>query len=136
MSNRVIGLFGAETKTGHHFLRAALDAGYLVRALLLPNYPSDSEYPNLEWVRGESLYDTEAIALIVKDVDFVVCMSNAEDSAGTAMNDEPSVMPRKEQAPSILDSTKPIASFMQLLYPIMKQQSSIKVFLFQVRLIV
>jgi hypothetical protein len=145
VSNKTIGLFGAETKTGQHFMRAALDAGYHVRALQLPNLPNCSDYPNLEWIYGESLYDTEALAMVVHNAQYVVCMANGQDSVGSALNHhhddhhhhhhrsgKGGRTSKPEQAPMIpIDATKPMACFIQLLYPILKKQSSVKVFLFQ-----
>jgi hypothetical protein len=159
-SNKTIGLFGAETKTGQHFLRVALDAGYHVQALQLPNYfphqhaasaiasdndDHDGDYPqNLEWVRGDSLYDPQALALVVKGAQYVVCLANYHESAGPAMNDNPAAGPppakqqhhqRRPEQPATphlpIDAAKPMACFIQLLYPILKQQPSLKVFLFQ-----
>jgi hypothetical protein len=146
VSNKTIGLFGAETKTGQHFMRAALDAGYHVRALQLPNLPNCSDYPNLEWIYGNALYDTEALAMVVQNAQYVVCMANGQDSVGSALNHhhhhddhhhhhrsgKTGGKSKPEQAPMIpIDATKPIACFIQLLYPLLKKQSSVKVFLFQ-----
>lgn len=128
-STKTIALFGAETKTGNEFLRMALDAGYAVRAMSLPHVPSQSDYAGLEWIRANSLYDKEAVELVIQDADFVVCMVNAESA--TEIDDEERC-PKPKSATAV-DASKPVTSFIDILYPLMKMEKSVQVFLFQVR---
>ncbi|GKY99705.1 hypothetical protein MPSEU_000924500 [Mayamaea pseudoterrestris] len=103
-----IAVFGATTKTGQAFCRLALDAGYLVRALL-GNSKKLNEQTNLSWIVG-SLNDDEAVRACVCGADYVFC-SLAEHQF-------------KKQKHLLRE-------FVQRLYPIMKEQTTIQVFLFQ-----
>jgi putative NADH-flavin reductase len=105
-----IAVFGATTKTGQAFVRLALDAGYQVRALLGNSKKMETQ-TNLEWIVG-SLNDEQAIEDCVRHVDFVVC-TLAEHKF-------------KKQKNMLRD-------FVVRLYPIMKEQRTVQVFLFQVR---
>ena len=105
-----IAVFGATTKTGQAFVRIALDAGYVVRALLGNSKKMDQQ-TNLEWIVG-SLNDDQAIRDCVDQADFVVC----------------TLAEHKFKKQKTL-----LREFIQRLYPIMKEQRSIQVFLFQVR---
>ena len=105
-----IAVFGATTKTGQAFVRIALDAGYVVRALLGNSKKMDQQ-TNLDWIVG-SLNDEQAIRDCVDQADFVVC----------------TLAEHKFKKQKTL-----MREFILRLYPIMKEQRSIQVFLFQVR---
>lgn len=82
-----IALFGANTKTGHCFLRLALDAGYRVRTM----DKTDISQP--------SLRKYKEMHHVLRNATFVVCFC-------------PDILPQ--------------------LYPLMKRESGIQVFLYQV----
>jgi len=115
-----IALFGAYSKTGNHFLRLALDAGYLVRALILAGGPTGclTEFvhqPTFHGITG-TLEEEDKIQRILRGADYVVCMLN-------------DTLPGKKEYPAGC-----LTSFIRLLYPLMKQEPSIQAFLFQVRI--
>lgn len=90
-STQQIALFGANTKTGHCFLRLALDAGYRVRIM----DATDISQP--------SLRKCKTMHHALRNATFVVCFC-------------PDILPQ--------------------LYPLMKKESGIQVFLYQVRNVV
>lgn len=89
-SSQQIALFGANTKTGHCFLRLALDAGYRVRTM----DKTDISQP--------SLRKYKEMHHVLRNATFVVCFC-------------PDILPQ--------------------LYPLMKRESGIQVFLYQVRFV-
>jgi hypothetical protein len=102
----------------------------------------------LHWIRADYIYDKNAMRRTVRNAQFVVCMM--QDSAPlssygiTPFDDGTSKSLKKRHPPHLPsmilpmdpklcpDPTKPLTSFIQLLYPIMKLETSIKVFLYQV----
>jgi hypothetical protein len=143
-----IALFGGHGKTGQHFLRLALDAGYRVRALLpvgcndsstaqTKQHHQHSTTTNLGRGPGEninnnnassymlpsslvrqfqgSLQDATQVKRVIRGADFVVCLLN-------------DTLPSKKQ-----DYThNTLDNFMRLLHPLLNQQRSVQVFLYQV----
>ena len=120
---KTIALFGANSKTGAHFLRLALDAGYEVRALLTdPALREEAFSESLQWVEAATYFDMEACKEVVQDTNYVVCML------------QEAIYIDEENLPAAdVDLGKPLTSFLQKLYPIMMEEVSIQVFLFQVR---
>jgi hypothetical protein len=104
----------------------------------------------LHWIRADYIYDTNAIRRTIRNTQFVVCIMQdnaplssygitpADDSTGTSKSvkkRQPSHIPSMilPMDPKLCpDPNKPITSFIQLLYPLMKRETSIKVFLYQV----
>ena len=121
-----IALFGGHGKTGKHFLRLALDAGYHVRALVPP---SNSHHHNRMSTRTLSeladhtalrkthgtLQESQKVQKVLKGAQLVVCLLN--DTLPSKGKDYPKDC---------------LANFMRLLYALMKKEGSIKVFLYQV----
>jgi hypothetical protein len=96
-NNGTIALFGIYSRTGNHFLRLALDAGYSVRVFLLPSASiidpngnkkikktitsvaiqdefSNTDETLLKWISAKRFDDKHAIQRTIKNVDYVVCM--------------------------------------------------------------
>lgn len=105
----------------------------------------------LHWIRADYVYDTNAMRRTIRNTQFVVCMM--QDSAPlsaygiTPADDSTAKLIKKKRShahqpimilpmdPTLCsDQTKPITSFLKLLYPVMKMEKSIKVFLYQVRI--
>ena len=156
-NNNTIALFGSGSPTATHFLRLALDAGYRVRALLVQSdhaLASRSTYqgqasrtakklrdefadcgdPALEWIRAGSVYDQQAVATVLQNAQYVVCM----------MNEAPLVCEGQDEGrqPTKYNAQKkkklplpeqPLTSFLRdVLYPLMRREDSMQVFLYQV----
>jgi hypothetical protein len=102
----------------------------------------------LHWVRADTIYDARACKRVLRGVDYVVCMMN-DAPVSCYVNKEAyadkkkgvkSIRTRRNSsASSDLQSqaycnnpSKPITSFVQMLYPLMKDIPSIQVFLYQV----
>jgi hypothetical protein len=115
----VVALFGAYGVTGHYFLKLAMEAGYHVRALILPGIVLDDlqDNENLTLVTGTFDEDNK-IRRVVRKAAYVVCMLNDCDNP---LQKNPSTAP-----PSNF-------SFMQRLVPIMEKCSACRVLLYQVR---
>jgi len=154
-TTKTIALFGGTGKTGRPFLRLALDAGYRVRALVPPRrrrrrLPSraardgiddeeDDDYdygaefgvddeeddedsidhPYLRRIVGDAT-DLDSIRHALRKSDYVVCLDGLTDAL-------PDVTSRHYPASNYL------TSFVRLLYPLMRQIPTIRVFLFQVK---
>ena len=121
VSDSTIALFGAHGKTGRYFLKHALNSAYSVRALVPQGLPKNSfqeyeDYPNFKVFRGE-VTDQEIIKHVIRKSKYVVCMLG-------------DTLPGKSEYPDNF-----LTSFLQHLYPLMKEESSIECFLFQVRTI-
>lgn len=156
-SHPTIALLGAGSPTATHFLRLALDAGYHVRALLIQSdhaLASRSTYQgrasltatklkeefadcrdvSLEWVRTGSIYDRRAVATVLHGVQYVVCMMN--DAPLVCEGQDEGQQPIKYNAQKkkkLQLPEKPLTSFLQdVLYPMMRREKSIQVFLYQV----
>lgn len=124
-SSQTIALFGASGITGGHFLQMALDAGYGVRCLPVddPREVGGGKGPCVAngaaagWKTIKAaLEDTKQVKRVLKSADFVVVMLN-------------DLLPgkNKEYPVSFL------SDFAARLYPLMRRQASIQVFLYQVR---
>jgi hypothetical protein len=118
-ASNTIALFGATGKTGNQFLRLALDAGYRVRALIKGGNAGNCsikgfiDQPGLTLVTGD-LTDEYKIKCTVRGSDCVVCMLG-------------DTLPTKKNYP-----VGRMTAFLNKLYPIMKKEASISVFLYQV----
>jgi hypothetical protein len=120
----VIAVFGAYGVTGHYFLQQALEAGYHVRALMLPGIVLGDMQgnANLSLITG-TLDDESKIRRVLKNSSFVVCMLT---DCGNTLQDPPSA------------SSPPPATtfdFIKRLCPIMEDVGLCQVFLYQVRLV-
>ena len=113
-----IALFGPNGKSGHQFLRLALDAGYNVHVLLSPKVSlraiqEFAGHPRLSITTG-NLTDEEQIEEVVQDAQYIVCMLN-------------DTLPTKREYPA-----KTLLHFVQRLYSIIgHRQSKLKLFVFQ-----
>ena len=133
-----IALFGANGKTGKHFLRQALVAGYQVRALV-PNPPiqvsttgsnksnstvsssTSNETCTFQEFESQSAFkkvcggldDSKAVRRTLRGADYVVCLLT-------------DTLPTKDYPKDCL------AGFIRRLYPLMQREPNIKVFLYQV----
>lgn len=74
-SKGTIALFGATGNTGKHFLPAALDAGFAVKALVRNPAKVTLNNPALTLVKGD-LDNAEDIGSLIQGADFVVCLAN------------------------------------------------------------
>jgi hypothetical protein len=112
-----IALFGASGKTGNEFIRLALNAGYLVRALIhdlkAGNMRELLHQDGLLFVTG-TLENEHKLEETVRGANYVVCMLGE-------------TLPTKQKYP-----VGCMTAFLGKLYPIMKRESSISVFLYQV----
>jgi len=116
---KTIALFGVSGVTGHYFLQLAVEAGYQVRALILPGFELEEmkENPNLTLING-TMDDETNIYRVIRKAAYVVCMLN--DCPQTL---EPS--PGTNPPPSNYE-------FIRKLVPLMSKCSSCKVLLYQV----
>jgi hypothetical protein len=112
-----IALFGASGKTGNEFIRLALNAGYLVRALIhdlkAGNMRELVDQDGLKLVTG-TLENEHKLEETVRGANYVVCMLGE-------------TLPTKQKYP-----VGCMAAFLGKLYPIMKRETSVSVFLYQV----
>jgi len=76
-SDEIIAIFGAYGVTGHHFLKFAMEAGYKVKALVLPGMDMDdvAGSGNLRLVTG-SFEEMEKVRMVVHNATYVVCLLN------------------------------------------------------------
>ena len=107
-----IALFGGTGGTGSEILAAALDQGYLVRALVRTPSKVTIEHENLTVFKGD-IAATDAVKDTVKGADYVI-------SAVGGPLGKPKDFP-----------VGTIVQFIQDLVEIMKQEPSVKVFLHQ-----
>lgn len=113
-----IAVFGAYGTTGMYFSSQALDAGYHVHALILPELV-DNKWESLQHRRNFSaihgnLDDEKKVRAVLEDAQCVVCLLN--DTIETTSKQYPK---------------KFLSSFVEFLYPIMKETPTIRVFLYQ-----
>jgi hypothetical protein len=112
-----IALFGASGKTGNEFIRLALNAGYLVRALIhdlkAGNMRELVDQDGLLFVTG-TLENEHKLQETVRGANYVVCMLGE-------------TLPTKQKYP-----VGCMTAFLGKLYPIMKREPSVSVFLYQV----
>lgn len=118
-SEKTIALFGVNGVTGHYFLQLAVEAGYQVRALILPGFELEDmrENPNLRLIHG-TLDDVAKIHRVVRKAAYVVCMLNDCPQAIQSSN-------TPNEAPSNY-------AFIRKLVPLMSECSACKVLLYQV----
>ena len=76
-SEKTIALFGVNGVTGNYFLQLAVEAGYQVRALILPGFELEDMQanPNLTLIYG-TLDDDAKIHRVIRKAAYVVCMLN------------------------------------------------------------
>jgi hypothetical protein len=105
----------------------------------------------LHWVRADSVYDARACQRVLRGADYVVCMMNEsplaydsndfhadeskeakKDAKKHAKNGRGSFQKDRTSMTMCSDTSKPITSFIKILYPLMLQQATIQVFLYQV----
>lgn len=110
-----IALFGAYGSTGDHFTRLALDAGYSVRALILPGAKSESNIPcSSAYVSVVgSLEDNHKVEEVLSGATYVICMLS-------------DTLTKTEGYKSDCFSR-----FVKILYPLMKSEPTIQLFLYQ-----
>lgn len=146
-------LIQQSSSVSDHPIRNAETAA-LAKALK-EQFADQSAQMHLHWVRADSVYDARACQRVLRGADYVVCMMNeapltCDADESTESNDRkkknsihstyrcsvPISKDRERDRTSISlcnDCSKPITSFLQVLYPLMKEEASIQVFLYQVR---
>jgi hypothetical protein len=108
---------------------------------------------SLHWVRADSIYEERACQRVLRGADYVVCMMNdapmscyveADAAAAGSKHSKTGTNKASRHRVNSASSTdrksiarckdryKPIASFVQILYPLMKEVPTIQVFLYQV----
>jgi hypothetical protein len=117
---KTIALFGVSGVTGHYFLQLAVEAGYHVRALILPGFELEDmkENPSLTLVHG-TMDDQAKIHRVIRKAAYVVCM----------LNDCPLTL---DTIPPTLVATHSNYDFVQKLIPLMSRCANCKVLLYQV----
>lgn len=117
---KTIALFGINGVTGHYFLQLAVEAGYHVRALILPGFELEDmkENPNLTLVHG-TMDDQAKIHRVIRKAAFVVCM----------LNDCPQTL-ETTTPPTLVNQSN--YDFIQKLVPLMSRCSNCKILLYQV----
>jgi hypothetical protein len=119
-NDEIIALFGIHGATGSHFVKLALDAGYRVQALVPPTSSSKVTLQHSSLTLIEGTLDgknAKALAQVVNHATYVVCLLGKD------------VLPPKPHYPPHY-----LLEFCKTLYPIMKESSSTKLFLYQVRM--
>lgn len=115
--DRTIALFGVNGVTGHYFLQLAVEAGYHVRAMIIPGFELEDmkDNPNLTLIHG-TMDDVRKIHRVIRKAAYVVCM----------LTDCPQPL---EGSPHTLSNY----NFIQNLVPLMSECDACKVLLYQVR---
>jgi hypothetical protein len=148
-SEETIAVFGAYGVTGHYFLQLAMEAGYKVRALVLPGITLDDVAPaseNLRLITG-SFDEEEKVRRVVKSASYVVCLLNdcnkslqlkrqQEDARTCAANLEnipPIMHPNRDEHDGKPSACSSNLKFMQTLIPILDELDTCRVLLYQVR---
>lgn len=143
-SEETIAIFGAYGVTGHHFLQLAMEAGYKIRALLLPGLELDDVVANdsVKLITG-SFDEEDKVRRVVKNASYVVCLLNDCERSlhnqtqdenlcptnGNSNNSHISTVP--SSAPSFSSSSN--LGFFQKLIPILEESKTCRVLLYQVR---
>ena len=70
----MILLTGATGFVGTHLLKALLEKGYKIRALILPDEQIPSDETNLEWIRGD-IRDKESLGNCFSGISMVLHMA-------------------------------------------------------------
>jgi hypothetical protein len=114
--DKTIALFGVNGVTGHYFLQLAVEAGYHVRAMIIPGFELEDmkENPNLTLIHG-TMDDVRKIHRVIRKAAYVVCMLT--------------------DCPQPFESTRNTLSnyeFIQNLVPLMAECPACKVLLYQV----
>ena len=117
---KTVAVFGVTGVTGHYFLQLAIEAGYHVRALILPGFELEDmkDNPHLTLVQG-TMDDQAKIHRVIRKAAYVVCM----------LNDCPLTL---DTVPPTLVATHSNYDFVQKLVPLMSRCSNCKVLLYQV----
>ena len=117
-TKNVIALFGAYGVTGHYFLQLALEAGYYVRALILPGIVLEDMQGNDKLTLVTGTMDEEPkIRRVLKGSAYVVCM----------LTDCDTTLQRPPQSP-----TTTTLNFVKLLYQMLKDSRKSRIILYQV----
>ena len=112
-SDETIALFGAHGATGKHFLKLALDAGYLIRALVPSAESVELKNEQITIIEG-SIDNADKIEQTLIGATYVVCMLG-------------DTLPRRRDY-----KENCLLDFIKVLYPLMKE-SCTRLFLYQVR---
>ena len=117
---KTVAIFGVTGVTGHYFLQLAIEAGYHVRALILPGFELEDmkDNPHLTLIQG-TMDDQAKIHRVIRKAAYVVCM----------LNDCPHTL---DTVPPTLVATHSNYDFIQKLVPLMSRCSNCKVLLYQV----
>ena len=124
-SEEIIAVFGAYGITGQYFLQRAMEAGYNVKAMILPGMEMEdvSSCQSLRLYTG-TLDEVDKIQEVVKDASYVVCLlSDCDDE-----NFNPPVGNEEEGAS--YDFNK--LNFVHNLVPMLENSSKCRVLLYQV----
>lgn len=101
------------------------------------SHPHPQQPQQLEWVRAGSVYDAAAVAAVLQNATYVVCMMN-HDAPLVCEGEREARRPvkynaqKKKREETPLAPDQPLTSFLQTLYPLMRREESIRVFLYQV----
>jgi nucleoside-diphosphate-sugar epimerase len=106
-----IALFGGTGRTGSYLVTLALEQGYKVQMLARTPSKVETKHANLTVVQG-GFSDKEALEKVVKGATYVISCAGGQ---ATGKNYPKDLM----------------LNFVQLLYPIMEAEASVKVFLYQ-----
>jgi hypothetical protein len=109
---------------------------------LRDDFSAQESLSTLHWIYADCIFDLQAIRCTLRNAQFVVCMMQDGAPITSYCMHSDQTTKTKKMSPKIpmgstsqslcADHAKPIASFINLLYPIMKEETSIKVFLYQV----
>jgi len=130
-------LASRSTYPGHASRTAsALKEEFYSSCMMNASSSSSSSQQQLEWVRAGSVYDAAAVAAVVQNATYVVCMMNHPEAPLVCEGEQEAQQPVKynaqKKAKAPLTPDQPLTSFLQVLYPLMRQEESIRVFLYQV----
>lgn len=123
-SEEIIAVFGGYGVTGSHFLQKAIDAGYNVKAMILPGMEMEdvSSCQSLRLYTG-TLDEVDKVQEVVKDATYVVCLlSDCDDE-----NFNPPV--GNEEEAGSYDFQK--LNFVHNLVPMLEHSGKCRVLLYQ-----
>ncbi len=124
-SEEIIAVFGAYGVTGQYFLQRAMEAGYNVKAMILPGMDLEdvSSCQSLRLYTG-TLDEVDKVQEVVKDASYVVCLlSDCDDE-----NFNPPI--GNEEEDGSYDFNK--LNFAHNLVPMLENSSKCRVLLYQV----
>ena len=126
-SEEIIAVFGAYGITGQYFLQRAMEAGYNVKAMVLPGMDLEdvSSCQSLRLYTG-TLDELDKVQEVVKDASYVVCLlSDCDDE-----NFNPPIGNEEENGAYDFHNL----NFVHNLVPMLENSSKCRVFLYQVSL--